>query len=293
MAICRFLISSVLVSLPVVASYSQDAEDDWDEEKPIHCFYDTRVINGHSVETLEKGTLDFRITHRFGNVGVQAASRTLFGLDQATDIRIAFEYAPTDHLLFGLGRSKGAPPYSEFWDGFGKYAILKQGADMPVSLTFVSSVFATSMESSTDSTLLNSFPTWAHRFSFYNQIIIARNFYDRVTLQLAPGYLHRNYVKFTDENSNFALGGMVRYNFYKKMSVVAEYYHVFRTPSKPAASIYSDPFGIGLEIKTYAHTFQLSFMNSEGIGEGQFLPYTLGKWTKGQWRFGFTISREF
>ena len=37
---------------------------------------------------------------------------------------------------------------------------------------------------------------------------------------------------------------------------------------------YTNPFGIGFEINTFAHVFQLNFMNSMGLGEGQFIPYT-------------------
>ena len=50
-------------------------------------FLDTRVINGHSVETLEKGALEFRIQHRFGDIaGDQGGAQTFFGLDNAADI---------------------------------------------------------------------------------------------------------------------------------------------------------------------------------------------------------------
>lgn len=274
-------------------SFSQD-DDDWDEEKKsIHSFYDTRVINGHSVETLEKGTLDFRITHRFGNIAVPSSGRTLFGLDNSTDIRIAFEYAPTDQLLLGFGRSKGYVPFTEYWDGFAKYKILSQGEKFPVSLSAVSSVFATSMASSDDTTLLTNFSNPARRFSYYTQFIVARNLFDKITVQLAPGLLHRNFVNYDDENTNFVLGGMLRYNFYKKLSVLVEYYHMFRNPDLGAFSRYKQPLGIAFEIKTYAHVFQLSFTNSEAIGEGQFIPYTASNWLDGEFRFGFTISREF
>lgn len=273
--------------------FSQEEEDEWEEETPIHCFYDTRVINGHSNETLDQGTLDFRITHRFGNIATASSGRTLFGLDESTDIRIAFEYGITDELLIGLGRSKGFSPYTEFWDGLAKYAILKQDSEMPVSLSVASSAFFTSMRKSNDSTLLSSFPSAAHRFSYYTQVIVAKNLYDKVSLQLAPGLLHRNYVYHFDENTHFVLGGMIRYNFYKKMSLLAEYYHVFRPSPNNTAGRYYQPLGVAFEIKTYAHVFQLSFTNSEGIGEGQFIPYTASNWLDGEWRFGFTISREF
>ena len=56
---------------------------------------------------------------------------------------------------------------------------------------------------------------------------------------------------------------------------------------------YTNPFGIGIEINTFAHVFQLNFMNSMGLGEGQFIPYTSSKWSYGEFRFGFTIARKF
>ncbi|MBK9191475.1 MAG: hypothetical protein IPM77_08130 [Crocinitomicaceae bacterium] len=281
------------ISSMIIAQDNEAEEWEDEEEKEIHGFYDTRVINGHSSETLEKGTFDLRITHRFGNIAEPSSGRTLFGLDNSTDIRIAFEYAPTDQLLLGFGRCKGFVPYTEYWDGFAKYKIFNQGKKFPVTLTAVGSTFATSMASSNDSTLITNFTNPARRFTYYTQLIVARNLYDKITLQLAPGILHRNFVNFDDENTNFVLGGMIRYNFYKKLSILAEYYHLFRNDDLGASDRYKQSLGFALEIKTFAHVFQLSFTNSEAIGEGQFIPYTASNWLDGQFRFGFTISREF
>lgn len=287
----------VLIVLQITSVIQYTAQDsDWESSettKTVTLFNDTRVINGHSTETLKKGTLDFRITHRFGAIAVPAASRTLFGLDNSTDIRIAFEYGLTDALTLGFGRSKGFAPYSQLWDGFAKYAILQQSEKMPVSLSVVTSAFATSMAASTIPYTLSSFAKPAHRFSYYSQLIVAKQFFDKLTLQIAPGVMHRNFVAQGDQNLNFSLGGMVRYHVYKKLSVVAEYYQVFRQNKTINNVEYQNPLGFGLEIKTYAHVFQLNFMNSEGIGEGQFIPYTFGKWNEGQFRFGFTITRHF
>ena len=55
----------------------------------------------------EKNMLDFRISHRFGDIAVPSSGRTLFGLDNSTDIRIGFEYGITDQFMVGFGRSKG------------------------------------------------------------------------------------------------------------------------------------------------------------------------------------------
>ena len=82
-------------------------------------FMSTRIINGHSVEMFGSGSLDVRISHRFGtlNTGVYE----IFGLDQAT-IRIGLEYGISKKIMIGFGRSS----YKKNYDGFVKYSIIKQ-----------------------------------------------------------------------------------------------------------------------------------------------------------------------
>jgi len=276
--------------------WSQD-DDDFDFEGDIvidkDVFYDTRVINGHSVETLDKNQLDFRIVHRFGTIATPAAPRSLFGLDNSSDIRIAFEYGLTDKLMIGAGRSKGHNPLKELWDGLVKYKILQQTSDMPISLTASSSMFFTSMKA--DQGLVNptSFTKDAHRFSYYTQIMIGKNFGDHASIQIAPGIMYRNFVPFEDQNLIPCLGLTGKVKVYKKISLVAEYYAVFRENNTPLFTEYVNPLALGIEFKTYSHIFQLNFINSGGIGEGQFIPFTSSKWSDGAFRFGFTIARQF
>ena len=45
-------------------------------------FESSRIINAHSTELLERGILDFRITHKFGDIGgSNGGFHTLYGLD--------------------------------------------------------------------------------------------------------------------------------------------------------------------------------------------------------------------
>jgi hypothetical protein len=253
----KLLITS-FITIVAISSFKAQ-EDEWDTGETntdVTLFSDTRVINGHSSQTLEKNQWDLRITHRFGDIAVPAAGRTLFGLDNSTDIRMALEYGVTDDFTIGFGRSKGFAPYSQYWDGLAKYAILRQSDKMPISLSIVTSAFATSMIASTDPSSVTSFTKTAHRFSYYSQLILAKNLFNKLTLQLAPGVLYRNYVAFEDQNMNITLGGMIRYNFYKKLSFLVEYYEVFRTNKIINNVEYQNPLGIGLEIKTHAHVFQ-------------------------------------
>lgn len=294
------------ILITILITFSLSAQDDgpgFDSEskepslKPT--FNDTRVANGHSVEVLGKNTLDLRISHRFGNIADKNAGHSIIGLYEAQDIRIGADYGITDNLMIGFGRSKGTGPYYELWDGLIKYNIIKHlriGASdiIPFSLTFASSAFCTSMRSSEDSLDITYFENNdLHRLSYYSQIILAYNLKDIISAQIAPGLLHRNYVEYEDQNSNFVLGAMLKIKLMKKLSLLGEYYLVMRNQKIINNTEYVNPLAISVEIKTYAHNFQINFMNSRGIGESQFIPYTSSKWLDGEFRLGFTISRHF
>ena len=84
-----------------------------------NAFKSSRVINGHSMEMIAGGVLDFRILHRFGRVN--QGVKELFGLDQAS-MRMGFDYGITDHLTAGVGRST----FKKELDGFLKFRLLQQ-----------------------------------------------------------------------------------------------------------------------------------------------------------------------
>ena len=65
-------------------------------------FKTTRLINFHTLETVGKRTLDFRISHRFGSVN--SGSYNLWGLDGGATIRLGLEYSYDGRLMAGIGR---------------------------------------------------------------------------------------------------------------------------------------------------------------------------------------------
>jgi hypothetical protein len=77
-------------------------------------FGGTHLINGQTIETINKKTMAMIISHRFGRVN--GGWREFFGLDQAS-IRLGFEYGILDNLTVGLGRSN----YNKTFDGYVKY----------------------------------------------------------------------------------------------------------------------------------------------------------------------------
>lgn len=288
---------SVNVSLEV--DDFEDLESEFNETV-IETFGNTRIINGHSVETLKKGVLEFRIEHKFGDIaGDNGGVQTFFGLDNSTDIRFAFEYGITDKFTIGLGRSKGTAgladfgsPYKSLLDGFLKYRLLHQKENgSPISLSLLGTTTYTYMKQSTDITNVSSFPKQLNRFAYSSQVNIARKFGKKVSLAIIPTYVYRNFVSENDVNGLFSLGSAIRYSINDRLGVIVEYYQNFH--SGDVRTTNKNSLGIAVEWNTFGHVFTVNLTNSVGFGETQFIPYTFQDWSKGQFRLGFCISRKY
>lgn len=270
------------------------SEDEPDEDSNSPTFYSTRIINSHSVETLSKGILEFRVEHRFGDIGgTDGGTQTLFGLDNSADIRIALEYGITDHLMIGLGRSKGTGnPYRSLIDGLLKYRILEQNnKGVPVSLAMMGMTTYSYMKASADESQVTHFPEWQHRLAYALQLNVARKFGNRLSLALMPTLVHRNYVAQNDVNTLFSLGGGLRFGITSTTAILLEYHHVFSKEGLRTNN--TNSLGVAFEWVTFGHNFTVHLTNSKGFNETQFIPYTYEDWLKGQFRLGFCIGRKF
>ena len=102
----------------------------------IATFKSTRLINGHTVETLGKGVLDVRISHRFGKLN--DGSYELFGLDNAT-MRMGLDYGISPNLMVGIGRST----HEKTFDAFFKVKLLKQSSgkkNVPFTIDYIPTI---------------------------------------------------------------------------------------------------------------------------------------------------------
>jgi len=257
-------------------------------------FNSTRVINSHSTEMIENKGLDFRVGHRFGDIaGDNGGVQSMFGIDNSADISVGFEYGISNSLNIGINRYKGAGPYRQLFEGYAKYKFLAQSNTMPISLVGIAKFNVTGMEASTDSTSPVSFKDFVDRTSSSYQLIIARKFSERFSMQLVPTYVHRNYVGFYDENGTFAVGAGAKLQLTKMIGIIGEYHYIMFNSETQEKLGLQHPVALGVEFDTGGHTFQLNFTNSRGFGEAQYIPSTTSNIADGQFRFGFTISRVF
>ena len=263
-----------------------------ENENVFQTFKDTRVINSHTVETVKDRKLDFRIGHRFGDIN--SGWTNLYGLETATDVMFSFEYGISDELTIGINRTKGAGELKALINGILKYRILNQKTDgsIPVSLAILAIPTISTMEKSEIPSALNFFEKTSHRLAYTAQVLVARKFGEKFSLQVMPSYTHRNIVPADDTNGIFAVGAATRIQLTKVFGIIAD----ITLPvigDRPEGESFYAPLGIGLEIETGGHIFQVNFTNAQGIVENDYIPYTQSNWGDGEFRLGFTISRLF
>lgn len=280
------LLLAVLISAP--ASAQEDdllslLEDATPEEPSLtpSSFKGSRLINGHTVMTRRKGSLEFLIAHRFGRLN--SGAYELFGLDNA-NVRFGLDYGLTDRLTAGFGRNS----FEKTFDGFVKYALLRQQTGLktiPVSVTAFASSAIKSLRPIDPSIEV----AFSERLSYTYQLLIARKMSSKLSLQLMPTVVHFNVVPSDRENDLVALGVGGRFLLSKRLSINGEYY--YRLQERDMDTY--DALAIGIDLETGGHVFQLQFTNSRSMNEKGFIRETTGDFFNGDIHFGFNITRTF
>ena len=274
------------------STYSQDMLSELDslgtDEKDfvVATFKTTRIVDQHTLETVGRRTLDFRISHRFGPVNT--GSYNAWGIDGPANIRLSLEYSPDGRFMFGLGRSS----FEKVVDGFLKYRLLRQTTnnDMPISVTLFAGAYYTALKGVFIQNI-DKFEHFSSRFSYCYEIMVGRKFTRHFSLQVAPWLVHYNLVEnLEDKNDAYGISALFRLKFSNRSAITAEYGHRLNDYS---VKTYYDMFSIGYELETGGHVFQIHFTNSFGLVESQFFPHTDTKWNDMGVRLGFNVSRVF
>lgn len=253
-------------------------------------FKGVRVIQGHSVEIPGKGELLFIIQHRFGPV--KGGIVDMFGLDQAS-VRFGLEYTLPfyDRICIGFGRST----YLKTWDFFLKYQLVKQSKG-PKSFPLTIALYASMGISSADFSDPNRPNYFSSRMWYTYQVMIARKFGNRFSLQLTPTVVHKNLVPLKeDQNTTFHLGLGGRFKLSNRVAISAEYF--WPVYGQNFADVNGQPIlgplSLGVDWETGGHVFQFQVTNATATFDQGFIAETTGDWLKGDIRLGFNITRTF
>lgn len=256
------------------------------DEPVIATFKATRLINQQTIEVGGTRSLDFRIHHHFGPFN--SGAYDFWGIDGGASIRLGLEYSYNGRLQFGLGRTS----YEKQIDGFLKYRLLRQSksGSMPISVTLFSGAYRNGIKGLQIGGI-DKFKYASDRLSFVQQIIIARKIDDKLSIQITPTMVHYNLVEnLSDQNDAYFLGIAGRYKISNRTAITYEYGAKLLNYSE---SKYYDSMGIGLDIETGGHVFQMFLTNSFGMTENQTFARTNSAWADKGFRLGFNVSRMF
>jgi hypothetical protein len=269
-----FTFKLCLVSLMVVSVVKLNAQDSTASEavaapakvKPVkNTFESVWIIDNQTALVPIKGTLEFDFQHRMGLVN--KGSEDLWGLFGSANIRLGVNYSPKDKLFVGIGITKT----NMLLDLNAKYSIITQTKDKyPVSVTYYGDA---AVDTRKEATLYNGedIKHNSDRYTFFNQILIARKISDKLSIQVAPSWSHQNAVwgyytsydtatkQYGDtyksmNHEHFAVAVSGRFKFSNLCSILFNYDQPLTTHSQ----YNPDPnISLGLEVNTSSHTFQV------------------------------------
>lgn len=237
-----------------------------------------QIITLQSTKLAAKNEFYLVISHRFGSV--KGGISEFFGFDDATT-KIGGIYGVTNWLSLSASHHT----LLKINEASAKFRLIRQSENFPVDIVGYSTIDFNSGLKKDDYPKIE----FSDRLTYINQILISRKFSNKLSLELAPSFIHKNLYNPEIENDNqFTLGAGGRLKLTKRLSLNLEYGQNFNKPE-----FYNNPLSVGLDIETGGHVFQLLFTNSQSMTESGYLTSASGDWGKGDFFFGFNLYRVF
>ncbi len=251
-----FILSLMLI-VSVKYAVSQEGEAQKEEKKTVEdAFACTMLIENQTITQPKKKGKEFIIHHRIGTI---KSISDIFGLYGPANIRLGINYGITDKLMLGFGSEKFNKMQELMW----KYSILQQKENgMPIFLSYYGNVVVCGREEA----YFGDNYSFKDRISTFHQLIIARKFSERISLEVAPYYLHFNKVDslYSNDAIGVSVGGRIK--IWNEISFMGEFNYVsplesFDYPKDVDGNdVPGSPkpgFAFGLEKNTGTHAFQL------------------------------------
>ena len=271
--------------------------------RPVkNTFQSGQIIDAQTVMVPVKGTFEADIQHRFGSV--QKGYQDLWGIYGIADIRFGFLYTPIKNLEIGFGITK----VNMLWDGSAKYSIIRQdNVRFPVSVTYYGNMAVKTVQNPDNVLFLYN----SQRWSFYNELMIARKINDKLSVQIAFSMSHQNSIPgyYTKVDTSNVLFKEQKFNMYTftfctryKLTEGTSFIFDWDQPLTAFATGNPHPnFAFGFEFNTSGHTFQLFADNYTLLNPQQNSLYNANnpfgytengtKVPGGQFQIGFNITR--
>ncbi len=244
------------------------------------------VAGTSTVTNLEANNLNSLIMHNFGLIS--SGIEDFYGLDQGAAVRLGIDYGITDKLSVGIGRTS----IEDNVDFRFKYTLARQlkSDKVPVEVALKGDMGINTQKNR----IFDDF-TFQERLNFFASVMVARQFNEKFTLQVAPMVSHFNTVvietvgQAEPEHTHYAVGFAGRLKLGVRNSLTFEYIPVFGDRTEGT----KDHMAIGYEIETGGHVFQMFLMSGQWFTEQHLIARNTTDFFAGDFRLGFNVNRIF
>jgi hypothetical protein len=292
----NLLSALILLAMGLMFNSNIRAQDTTSKPKKItkaivkNTFAGNYLIDNQTVMVPVKSTFEFDINHHFATIN--NGFKDLFGIYGSANMRLGFSYVPVKDLQLGFGANN----YNMIVDWNLKYALLKQTKDnsVPFSVTYYGDVAMDTRAKNASLPIVNT----TDRFSYFNQLMVARKISETFSAQAAFNYTHFNNIEgyydkagviqptMKNDHLSFSLSG--RYKISPKTAIIVNYdqpltQHPMNNP-RPNLSF-------GLDMNSSGHGFQI-FLGNYGTTLPQYNHmFNQNDYQASQYVIGFNISR--
>lgn len=257
----NIVLSMVLIVclIPLIQAQEQENKP---PERPVRSMFESNwILDNQTVIVPVEGTFEMDILHRFGTW--DNGYDDFFGIYAPSNIRLGFSKVIRPNLQLGLGLTKN----KNLWDFNLKYALIQQtrSGSTPLSLTaYVNMAIDTRDE--------KFFVNGTDRYSYFYQLMMARKFSDKVSMQVSGNLTHFNAVEGFINDANEVEGIMnndhisASWNMRYRLTDISSMLFGYDLPITSHPQI--DPasnLSLGIEFVTSSHAFQLFIGNYQGI----------------------------
>ena len=176
-----------------------------------------------------------------------------------------------------------------------KYNILEQTRDNKIPLAVTA--YGNMGIDGRDASYFGMNYTFTNRLSYFAELIVARKFTDWLSLQVSGSFSHINRIDSLYEHDRFGISFSGRAKITSQSSIVFNYGIPLTIEAiaehKPITDLPTDNFGIGWEIATVTHCFQIFVTSSTDLVPQYVMMTNRNDWTHGDLFFGFTITRNW
>ena len=286
----KYIIGLIALFVCISFANAQDAEPEKKKDKPVRSPFESGMLIDNQTNVIPvANTLEMLIQHRFGKMDNGLSD--FWGIyAPGANIRMGFNYSILNNLMVGIGLTK-KNMYSDLQV---KWNILQQTRKntIPVAVT----VYGNMAIDGRNEKVFGVDYKFTNRFSYFSQIIVGRKFCDWFSFQATGSFTHYNSVDSTMNHDVIGVGFSGRVKFSPQSSFIFQYdipLKIQKISEHKDFEAAKPNFGIGYEISTSTHVFQIFISTTDGILQQDNYMYNTNDLSNGfsDLMFGFTITR--